>query len=130
MKAKNQNFSVPIIFLNYPSDSICRVKISINNFQKFKKGDIIDVDYTCLRIIPEFVFNYFILKDNTNIAANLFEDDRDKLNAEEFYDYMEYNIIESNKDKSISEDSLNEKNNIEKKDIIKDISLEKDKDIT
>ena len=109
LKAKQHNFSVPVIFLNYPSDSICRVKISINNIQQFKKGDIIDVEYTCLRIIPEFVFNYFILKDNNNIPAVLFEDNSDKLNGEEFYDYMENNIIESNKDKSIMEGSLNEK---------------------
>ena len=72
------------------------------------------------------MFNYFILKDNTNIAANLFEDNADKLNEEEFYDYMNYNIVERKKDKSIMEGSLNEKNNIGQKDIIKDVSLEKD----
>ena len=37
LKVKQQNFSVPVIFLNYPSDLICRVKIAINNFQNFKK---------------------------------------------------------------------------------------------
>ena len=34
MKAKKQNFSIQVIFLNYPSDSICRVKIAINKFKK------------------------------------------------------------------------------------------------
>ena len=101
MKAKQHNFSIPVIFLNYSSDSICRVKIAINKFQKFKKGDIIDVKYTCMRIMPEFVFNYFILKGDTNVPVNLLEDNSGNLNAEDFYDYMKYNINEDDKVKSI-----------------------------
>ena len=101
MKAKQHNFSIPVIFLNYSSDSICRVKISINKFQIFKKGDIIDVEYTCMRVMTEFVFNYFILKGDTNVPVNLLEDNSGNLNAEDFYNYMKYNINEDDKAKSI-----------------------------
>ena len=122
MKAKQHNFSIPVIFLNYSSDSICRVKISINKFQIFKKGDIIDVEYTCMRIMTEFVFNYFILKGDTNVPVNLLEDNSGNLNAEDFYDYMKYNINEDDKVKSIVGISFNDNNNEKNTDIYNDIS--------
>ena len=43
-----------------------------------------------MRIMSEFVFNYFILKGDTNVPVNLLEDNSGNLNAEDFYDYMKY----------------------------------------
>ena len=78
-----------------------------------------------MRIMPEFVFNYFILKGDTNVPVNLLEDNSGNLNAEDFYNYMKYNINEDDKTKSIVGISFNDNNNEKNTDIYNDISPKK-----
>ena len=118
---KNNIFSIPVTFISYPAGSICKVKVESNIRNQFNKGDIIDVDFTCLRIIPEFVFNYFVLKDVNNLNSDLFLDNSKENSNLIYTDYMINNAC-------INKEINNNINSLKKEKIdetIENINLDK-----
>ena len=87
-------------------------EFDIGNFEKNKDYK---VNSECLIIIPEFVYNYFIIKHNKNQPFpndSIFEENSEKLS--EISDYMEYKAILSESE-SESEENLQNKKKKNKK---------------
>ena len=103
------DFVYPCLFKELVGKDTIKIffEFDIRNFEKNKDYK---VNSECLIIIPEFVYNYFIIKHNKNQTFpndSIFEENSEKLS--EISDYMEYKAILSEGESESEENFKNKK---------------------
>ena len=96
---KNKNnyykFSIPMLFKKYNSGNLAEILAEKDFNDIIKKNIPYNCDISLLRIIPEFVYNYFLNKKYSDINSDCFED-----NSNDFIDNVNFNYMDySNDDK-------------------------------
>ena len=94
---KKGEFLYPCIFQNYINTETIKISFEIDINNQFKKDTAIFCNLDCLIIIPEFVYNYFIIKNKRNIFFNNMENidnvkDKDNI-LDDSIDYMKFNNL-------------------------------------
>ena len=104
-------FIYPCIFKQYVNNNTIKINFEID-ISPFEKNKDYKVDIDCLIIIPEMVYNYFVIKKNKNQSVQLNSNSRDSEdNSSEIYDYMEYKELLSDNECESEEDLQNKNNN-------------------
>lgn len=128
-KDKKGAFTYPSLFNKYKNNDIINIVIKANISKDLIKDMEINVDINTCILVPEFVFNYFIIKfsNNYEIIKVLSEDDND-INDNNNIDYMVYYKDEelNNNNKKVEQVNLFDQTNL----ISKIDTIEKDTEDT
>ena len=92
-KEKKGKFLYPCIFKDVVNSDIIKISFE-ENINCFEKSKEYKVNIESLIIIPEFVYNYYLIKYNKNqsILHNISSEEENEISSE-IEDYMEYKII-------------------------------------
>ena len=83
-------YSIPCIFKQYINEDNIKVYFNINIDENFSLGKEIITNIDNVIIVPEFVFNYFVLNYGHNKVEIGDNNDIDLINDDDKYDYMIY----------------------------------------
>ena len=111
-KDKKGSYSIPCLFKSYINNENIKIIFDTDITEEYKKGIEISVNINACIIVPEFVYNYYIIKNN-QVKDEGIEDieDNNIENKEELIDYMQY--LNEDVDENIS-NYENKNNNIKK----------------
>ena len=92
-KKGNGSYSIPCIFKQYINEDNIKVYFSINIDEDFGLDKEIISSVENVIIVPDFVFNYFVINYGHNIVEIGENKDNDIINDEDKFDYMVYSEV-------------------------------------
>ena len=96
-KEENGEYYYPCLFRDYINTETVKLAFEIDINKEFQRNNEINCNINSLILVPEFVYNYFIIKiKNNQHTLNYKNEDENNDNDDSFgkYDYMEFkNLI-------------------------------------
>ena len=93
-KNEQGEYLYPCIFKEYINTETVKLVFEIDINKEFERNKEINCNMNNLNLVPEFVYNYFIIKiKNNQQTMNCKNVKDDNNNSSDKYDYMEFNLI-------------------------------------
>ena len=109
-KVKSGEFLYPCIFKEIVNSETIKIYFA-EKMVNFEKNKDYKVNIESLIIVPEFVYNYYLIKINKNqpILPNIYLEEENEISSDS-EDYMEYKSILNESDKDSDDNSQKDKN--------------------
>ena len=89
-KDKKGEYLYPCIFKDFINNETIKINFELDINNEYRKNKELNINIDCLIIIPEFVYNYYIIKINKNQIVNKISFSEDEIEQDFDNDYMEY----------------------------------------
>ena len=107
-KVKYFSFNIPVIFKKYRGQNLIEIFSEKDANEIIKANKFYTADISLLRIVPEFVYNYFLKNNNNKINNECFSDNSENNLDDNIFNYMNY--VEQEQKESIEDGSVDNLN--------------------
>ena len=107
LKENNGKFSIPCIFIEYKNNESIKAYLNDKYKDIYNMENEICGNIECFIVVPEFVYNYFLNKNN--VINNIKGFDMESDNSNDLFDYMQYNNPEIEESKNIADSEIDNK---------------------